>query len=252
VTTAVTLHAATQVLAVNPLNPQSLLKWAGVWALWIVIFAETGLLIGFFLPGDTILFFAGIASSPLATALVGTKLPLVPLLIVTPISAILGAQLGYLLGARYGVKLFDRPNSRIFKREYVVKTESVFERFGEGKAVVLGRFIPIVRTFLNPAAAILEMPAGRFLIYNAIGAILWTDSILLLGHSLAKQITDRIPPGKIDDYLVPVIVFIVLIAALPLIVDVVRRQRAKRRGTTDTANETGAKATSGRGGSHRA
>jgi membrane-associated protein len=250
VTTAVTLHAASQVLAVNPLNPQSLLKWAGVWALWVVIFAETGLLIGFFLPGDTILFFAGIASSPLATALVGTKLPLVPLLIVTPISAILGAQLGYLLGARYGVRLFDRPNSRIFKREYVDKTESVFERFGAGKAVVLGRFIPIVRTFLNPAAAILKMPPGRFLIFNVIGAILWTDAILLLGHSLAKQITDRIPPGKIDNYLLPVIVFIVLIAATPLIVDVIRRQRAKRRG--DAASETEPNVGAGRGGSHRA
>jgi membrane-associated protein len=211
--TAQSLHAAADVLALNPLNPRSLLQSLGEFGLWAVIFAETGLLIGFFLPGDTVLFLAGIASSPVATALVGTKLDIVPLLIVTPIAAIAGAQLGFYLGLKYGVKMFDRPNSRVFKREYVEKTEQVFNRFGASKAVVLGRFIPIVRTFLNPAAAVLEMPAKRF---------------LLLGHSLAKQITNHIPPDKIDNYLLPVIVLIVLIAALPLIIDLVRKQRAKR------------------------
>jgi membrane-associated protein len=229
VMTAQSLHAAADVLAVNPLNPRSLLQSLGEVGRWAVIFAETGLLIGFFLPGDTVLFLAGVASSPVATALVGTKLDIVPLLIVTPICAIAGAQLGFYLGLRYGVKMFDRPNSRVFKREYVQKTEDVFNRFGAAKAVVLGRFIPIVRTFLNPAAAVLEMPVKRFLTWNIVGAIIWTDSILLLGHSLAKQITDHIPADQIDNYLLPVIVLIVLIAALPLIIDVVRKQMAKRR-----------------------
>lgn len=226
--TAQSLHAAADVLALNPLNPRSLLQSLGEFGLWAVIFAETGLLIGFFLPGDTVLFLAGIASSPVATALVGTKLDIVPLLIITPIAAIAGAQLGFYLGLRYGVRIFDRPNSRVFKREYVEKTEQVFNKFGASKAVVLGRFIPIVRTFLNPAAAVLEMPAKSFLTWNIVGAIIWTDSILLLGHSLAKQITNHIPPDKIDNYLLPVIVFIVVIAALPLIVDILRKRRARR------------------------
>jgi membrane-associated protein len=228
VTTADGLRFASDVISLNPLNPRSLLQSGGELGLWAVIFAETGLLIGFFLPGDTVLFLAGVASSPVATLIAGTKLPIVPLLIVTPIAAILGAQLGYLLGSRYGVRMFSRPNSRVFKREYVDKTEQVFNRFGAAKAVVLGRFIPIVRTFLNPAAAILEMPARRFLLWNVVGAILWTDSILLLGHSLAKQITDHIPADKIDNYLLPVIILIVLIAAAPLLLDLIRKRQQKR------------------------
>ena len=220
---------ATGPMAFNPLNPQSLLESAGVWALWIVIFAETGLLIGFFLPGDTILFLAGVASSPFAAEVLKAKLPIVPLLIVTPIAAIAGAQLGHYLGRRFGMAMFDRPNSRIFKREYVEKTEEYFNKFGAAKAIVLARFIPIVRTFINPVAGVLEVSPARFFVSNVAGAIIWADGILLAGHLLAKQITDRIPPDKIDNYLLPVIILIVLIAAIPLIVDVVRKRRTRHR-----------------------
>jgi membrane-associated protein len=220
---------ATGPMAFNPLNPQSLLESAGVWALWIVIFAETGLLIGFFLPGDTILFLAGVASSPFAAEVLKAKLPIAPLLIVTPIAAIAGAQLGHYLGRRFGMAMFDRPNSRIFKREYVEKTEEYFNKFGAAKAIILARFIPIVRTFINPVAGVLEVSPARFFVSNAVGAIIWADGILLAGHLLAKQITDRIPPDKIDNYLLPVIILIVLIAAIPLIVDTVRKRRSRHR-----------------------
>jgi membrane-associated protein len=216
-------------LALNPLSPESLLHSAGLWALWIVIFAETGLLIGFFLPGDTILFLAGVASSQLATDVVGFKLPIVPLLIVTPLCAIAGAQVGHYLGRRYGTRMFNRPNSRIFKRQYVEKTEAVFGKFGAAKAIVLARFIPIVRTFLNPVAGILHVTPLNFLIWNIIGAVIWTDGILLTGHLLAKQITDHIQPGQIDNYLLPVIIFIALIGAIPLIIDLIQKRRERRR-----------------------
>ena len=220
---------ATGSMAFNPLNPQSLLESAGVWALWIVIFAETGLLIGFFLPGDTILFLAGVASSPFAAEVLKAKLPIAPLLIVTPIAAVAGAQLGHYLGRRFGMAMFDRPNSRIFKREYVEKTEEYFNKFGASKAIILARFIPIVRTFINPVAGVLEVSPARFFVSNLAGAIIWADGILLAGHLLAKQITDRIPPDKIDNYLLPVIILIVLIAAVPLIVDIVRKRRTRHR-----------------------
>jgi membrane-associated protein len=220
---------ATGPMAFNPLNPRSLLESSGVWALWIVIFAETGLLIGFFLPGDTILFLAGVASSPFATEVLKAKLPIAPLLIVTPIAAIAGAQLGHYLGRRFGMAMFDRPNSRIFKREYVEKTEQYFNKFGAAKAIVLARFIPIVRTFINPVAGVLEVSPARFFVSNVVGAIIWADGILLVGHLLARQITDRIPPDKIDNYLLPVIILIVLIAAIPLIIDVVRKRRQRHR-----------------------
>jgi len=220
-------------LALNPLSPESLLQSAGLWALWIVIFAETGLLIGFFLPGDTILFLAGVASSQLATEVVGFKLPIVPLLTVTPICAIAGAQLGHYLGRRYGTRMFNRPNSRVFKRQYVEKTEEVFARFGAAKAIVLARFIPIVRTFLNPVAGILHVSPGRFLVWNIVGGLIWCDGILLTGHLLAKQITDHIAPGQIDNYLLPVIVVIALIAAIPLFIDLIQKRRERRRVKTD-------------------
>jgi len=231
-------------MALNPLSPGDLLNSAGVWALWLVIFAETGLLIGFFLPGDTVLFLGGILSAPVVTGVKGPHLSFTELLIVTPIAAILGAQLGYLLGARYGVRLFDRPNSRIFKKEYILKTEAVFDRFGPAKAVVLARFIPVVRTFLNPAAAILEMPVKRFFLFNVIGAILWTDSILIVGHTLANQIVHRIGIDNIDHYIIVVVVVVVLIAALPVIIDLIRKRKSSETDLTETGR--------GRGGSHRA
>jgi membrane-associated protein len=248
----VTLHAAANVLAVNPMSPQSLLSWAGSWALWLVIFAETGLLIGFFLPGDTVLFLAGVLSGPTIAGMENLHLPFVPLLIVTPIAAILGAQLGYFLGRRYGVKLFDRPNSRIFKREYVDKTEAVFNRFGGAKAVVLARFIPVVRTFLNPAAAILEMPMRRFFLFNVIGAILWTDSILIASHVMAKQIVERVGIDKIDKYILVVVLVVVLIAAMPVILDAVRKRKRKSKTPIDPDATVTFEAISKTGpGSHR-
>src|SRR6266536_1406574 len=140
------------------------------------MFAETGLMVGFFLPGDSLLFVAGVAASG---NIPGIKLSLVALLVGAPICAIIGAQVGHHLGARYGTRLFIRPDSRFFKHEYVEKAEHYFVKFGPAKAVVLARFIPIVRTFLNPVAGVLEMPARRFLVWNVIGGLLWTDGLIL-------------------------------------------------------------------------
>jgi membrane-associated protein len=160
-----------ETLALNPLSASDLISALGTFALigvLAIIFAETGLLVGFFFPGDSLLFIAGIAASSFAGKIVpGTHLSLWVLLIGTPICAIAGAQLGHFLGARYGRKFFERPNSRLFKQEYVDKAEYYFDKFGPAKAVILARFIPIVRTFLNPVAGMLGMPARRFFVYNA-------------------------------------------------------------------------------------
>ncbi len=231
------IQALHQVLALNPLNPKSLLASAGMIALWIVIFAETGLLIGFFLPGDTILFLAGVASSAVWVSGLDKSLPIVPLLIVTPICAVAGAQLGHFLGVRYGSRLFSKPDSRIFRREYVENTERYFTKFGPAKAIVLGRFIPIVRTFLNPICGILGIGARRFLLWNVVGAFIWTDSVLLAGHLLAKPITKVVPADQIDNYLLPVIILVVVIAAIPMFVDIFRNRRAKRAAPATTEQE---------------
>jgi membrane-associated protein len=216
-------------LAVNPLDPKGLLKTFGLIGVWVILFAETGLLIGFFMPGDSLLFLAGVAASPVAADIVGTQLPLIPLLIGAPIAAIIGAQVGHFLGDRYGRRLFAKPDSRFFKQEYVQAAEHYFMKFGSAKAVVLARFIPIVRTFLNPVAGVLDMPARRFLLWNVVGGLLWTEGIILGGYLLAERIRSLIPPEQIDTYLLPAVLVIVLISAIPIFVEIIRDRRARRR-----------------------
>ena len=141
-----------------------------------------------------------------------------------------------------------RPNSKLFKQEYVEKAEYYFEKFGPAKAVVLARFIPIVRTFLNPVAGMLGMPARQFFSGTWSAAILWTDGILLAGYALAKQISDLIPPEKIDTYLLPAVLLIVLISAMPIFIEIFRgwRERRRNKGLPAVPVEDG------RTGAHRA
>ncbi|GIF08045.1 DedA family protein [Actinoplanes siamensis] len=226
------IRALTEQLALNPMDPKDLLHTFGLYGVWAILFAETGLLVGFFFPGDSLLFLAGIAASPVADAIFGdgTRMSLTGLLIGAPVCAIAGAQFGHWLGARYGRKMFERPDSKLFKREHVAKAEYYFQKFGPAKAVVLARFIPIVRTFLNPVAGTLGMPARQFFLWNVIGGILWTDGVLLIGYALAKQIYDAIG-DKIDHYILPVVVIIVLLSALPIFIEMLRERKAKKNGT---------------------
>lgn len=233
------IRALTEQLALNPMDPKDLLHTFGLWGVWAILFAETGLLVGFFFPGDSLLFLAGVAASPVADSVFGdgTRISLAGLLIGAPLCAILGAQLGHLLGARYGRRMFDKPDSRLFKREYVQKAEYYFEKFGPAKAVVLARFIPIVRTFLNPVAGTLGMPARQFLLWNIVGAILWTDGIILIGYLLAQQIYDAIG-DQIDHYILPVVALVVLISILPILIEILRERRAKKRNPSEPGPAT--------------
>jgi membrane-associated protein len=235
VDTAETTRALSEFVALNPLDPKDLLHTFGLVGVLAILFAETGLLVGFFFPGDSLLFLAGVAASPVADAIFGdgTRLSLVGLMVGGPLCAIVGAQFGHWLGARYGRRMFERPNSRLFKREYVDKAEHYFQKFGPAKAVVLARFIPIVRTFLNPVAGVLGMPAKRFLLWNVVGAILWVDGILLVGHLLADRIYAAIG-DKIDRYILPVVALIVLISVLPIFFEFLRDRRARKRGEVMT------------------
>ncbi|MEV6210513.1 VTT domain-containing protein [Kitasatospora sp. NPDC051914] len=214
-------------LAVNLLDAKSLISSLGAIGLLAIIFAETGLLVGFFLPGDSLLILAGVAASSAASSVLGdgAKLPIALLLIGAPICAIVGAQLGHLIGTKVGPRLFDKPDSKIFRREYVVKAEYYFDKFGPAKAVVLARFIPIVRTFLNPVAGTLEMPAKTFFVWNVVGGVLWTESMLLIGYFFG----DAMAP-VIDKYLIPAVALIVLISISPIIVEVIRERRKKKAG----------------------
>jgi membrane-associated protein len=231
VDTAEKSRAFAEQLAVNPLDPKDLVKAFGLVGVWAILFAETGLLVGFFFPGDSLLFLAGVAASPVAELIFGegTRLSLIGLLIGAPICAIVGAQFGHFLGARYGRKMFSRPNSRLFKTEYVEKAEHYFRKLGPAKAVVLARFIPIVRTFLNPVAGVLGMPAKQFLLWNIVGGILWTDGIILGGYLLADWIVTVIDPAEIDKYILPVVALIVFISVLPILIEILRDRRERRR-----------------------
>lgn len=227
-----TLHAIAEFASFNPINPQDWLRLFGafaVYGVWFILFAETGLMVGFFLPGDSLLFVAGVFATE-ALAQQGIQLNIWGLLIGGPIAAIAGAQLGHWFGARYGRKLFDKPDSRLFKREYVTKAEHYFQKFGPRRAIVLARFIPIVRTFMNPVAGVLGMPARQFFVWNVIGAILWVDGIVLAAYLLSDQIIEVIGgPEKIDTYILPFIFVIVFISLIPIFVEFFRERRAKKR-----------------------
>ena len=202
------------------MDPTSLITTFGVLGILLIIFAETGLLIGFFFPGDTLLFTAGLFTTAAgAKGVGGEPLSLPVLLVSAPLFAVAGAQFGHYLGSRYGRKLFDRPNSRLFRQEHVEKAEHYFNKFGPARAVVLARFIPVVRTFLNPLAGMLEMSARRFFVWNIVGAILWTESIVLLGHYLGSRV------AGIDKYVLPVVALAVVLSVVPVLREVLRGHR---------------------------
>ncbi|ETK34696.1 membrane protein [Microbispora sp. ATCC PTA-5024] len=186
-----------------------------------IVFAETGLLVGFFLPGDSLLVTAGIFSTAAAAHGFGiAPLSLPALLVFAPIAAIAGAQFGHFLGARFGRKLFDKPDSRLFKREHVDKAEFYFEKFGPAKAVVAARFMPIVRTFMNPVAGVLEMDARRFFVWNALGGVVWVEALLLLGYFLGSKVEG------IDKYILPGVFVVILLSIIPIVREVLKSRKA--------------------------
>jgi membrane-associated protein len=212
----------------NLLDPTWWLLLLGAFAtvgVLAIIFAETGLLIGFFLPGDSLLVAAGIFTSAAAAKGIGIEPLSFPVLLIgTPLCAVAGAQVGHLIGAKVGHRLFDKPDSKLFKREYVEKAEHYFVKFGPARAVIIARFVPIVRTFMNPVAGVLEMPARRFFVYNAVGGVVWVESMLLVGHLLG----DQVDPNQIDKYILPGAFIIVAISLIPIIVEVVKTRRAAK------------------------
>lgn len=206
-------------LLANPISPDTLLSGSGaLLVLAIVLFAECGLLLGFFLPGDTLLFAAGIA---LATGQISTSLG--AFLVVAPIAAIAGNLVGYAIGYRAGPVVFDRPNSKFFRPEYVARSHAFFERFGSW-TIILGRFVPIVRTVATVMAGVGRMRFALYALYSTIGGIIWADGVLLLGHQLGKIKFVRDNKGYLD-YLV---IAVVVLSLVPVAVHYVQERRRTR------------------------
>ncbi|GGY79281.1 membrane protein [Streptomyces olivaceoviridis] len=216
-------HLAAQ-LAVNVLDAHSLLAAFGVLGVGVVLFAETGLLIGFFLPGDSLLFTAGLLCTGSADQSV--KLSLAPLLVAAAVGALAGAQCGYLIGRKAGGALIARSRSRRL-REGVRRAEELLERYGHAKAILLARFVPVVRTVLNPMAGALDVPVRTFTLWQVTGGLVWSVGLTLAGYALGSSIPN------VDHYLLPLVALIVIVSLVPLLAEVLRtRRRADTKGGT--------------------
>lgn len=207
----------------NLFDAHSIVTTLGLLGVLAIIFAETGLLIGLFFPGDSLLFIAGLAASGSAQEILGTHLPVAPLLIGAPIAAILGSQFGYWFGAKVGPRYFDRPDGRFFNQRRVQATEKWLTKYGTGKALILARYIPFVRTLINPLAGILKIQPRKFFFYNAIGAIIWTESVIGIGIFLGDKVS-----GSVDKYLLPIIALIIFFSLIPVAIEVIREINTKR------------------------
>jgi membrane-associated protein len=198
------------------LDGQHLVETFGMVGLLLIVFAETGLLLGFFLPGDSLLFAAGYAATG---GIHGLHPNIAVVCVAVTLVAIAGAQTGYLIGHAAGPRLFEREDSRLFRKSYVTKAEEVVERYGAGKAIVLARFIPIVRTFLNPLVGAGNLPARTFALWNVVGGILWGTGVTLLGYWL----------GQVDLIGKNLEVFAVLVVLLSIIPMALELRRSRRR-----------------------
>jgi membrane-associated protein len=205
------------------LSPTHLLNDFGALGVLVILFAETGILLGIVLPGDSLLFTAGLLCS--TTERVGghnlhLQLPVV--VVAAVVGAVLGAQVGYLIGRKLGPALFRRPDSRLFKQEYVERTRTYLEKYGPAKAVFLARFVPIVRTLMNPLVGVTEMDARVFTLSNVAGGVIWGAGVTVAGYFLGKSIPN------VDHYLLPIIAFIILLSLLP-VANELRKARGEKR-----------------------
>jgi membrane-associated protein len=206
---------ATLPLALGPkwIEPDFLIETFGLIGVLTIVFVESGLLVGFFLPGDSLLFTAGLLSSN------GTLPDLWILLVAIPLAAIAGDQVGYLIGRQAGPAVFKREDSRFFRQEYVDRSHAYFERYGP-RTVVIARFVPIVRTFTPVMAGVARMHYGTFVTYNVIGGIAWGISVTTLGYFLGQF-----------DFVRANIEFIILgivgLSVLPIAVELLRARRER-------------------------
>lgn len=198
------------------LNVEHLIQAGGLLLIALIIFGESGMFIGFFFPGDTLLLSAGIFAA-------AGKLSLAELLPLVALAAILGDNIGYIIGRRYGRHLFDRPDSVIFRREYLQQSEAFFNRYGN-KAMMLAHFVPVVRTFAPAAAGISRMNRKAFIIYDAIGDTAWAVLITLIGFWFGSKI------HNLDHYILAAVLAVMIITLGPAIYHVHKAYRTRRAG----------------------
>jgi len=189
-------------------NVKGLIEWGGTLLVCAIVFIETGFFVGFFLPGDSLLVTAGVFA--------GTgQLNIAKLLLLVPLCAIVGDQIGYWIGRQAGQALYRRPDSLIFRKQHLERAHQFYEKYG-GKTVILARFVPIVRTFCPPVAGAARMPYGRYLAFDVAGGMLWVGSMLLGGYFLGRKIPN------VSENIHYVIGAVIFLSLLPAIVSVLR------------------------------
>lgn len=193
------------------LDPIAIIKTGGYLGIALLVFAESGLFIGIFLPGDSLLFAAGLLSA-------GGYLTFGPLALIVIVAAILGDSVGYWFGSNVGDNLFKRKDSRFFKQAYVTRTQAFFNTYG-GRAILLARFVPIVRTIAPILAGVGSMRYARFLSYNALGGFLWGGGVVSLGFFLGSIIPNS------DKYVFPLSLVIIVLSFLPILINLIRAKR---------------------------
>lgn len=210
------------------LQPQFYIEHGGLWLLLFVVFAETGLFFGFFLPGDSLLFVAGIYSAPLVSQIFVTDsewLNLGILFALISVAGILGNYVGYYIGKKVGPAMYEWKDNLLFKKKYLVQAHEFYEKHG-GRAIVIARFIPIVRTFAPIVAGIVAMDKKKFVYFNVVGCLAWVSSMLCAGHFLQAWILKQFQ-FDLKNHLEVIVLGIVLVTTLPVIINVISHRSRK-------------------------
>lgn len=207
-------------------DPVKLLKEGGFYVVVFVIFAETGLFFGFFLPGDYLLFLAGMF---VATGRLDVNIYV--LVIALIIAAILGNFTGYWFGRKTGPMLYSRKDSLFFKKRYLLAAEKYYKKQG-AFALIMGRFVPIVRTFAPIFAGVVKLEVKKFALYNILGAVLWIASLTLLGYFLGRSFAEQI-----EEYLVYIIIGFIVVTTIPLVITFVKKRVGKSGEEDEQMNE---------------
>jgi membrane-associated protein len=193
-------------------NVKGLIEWGGTLLVCIIVFIETGFFVGFFLPGDSLLVTAGVFAA-------SGQLHISELLLLVPLCAIVGDQIGYWIGRKAGQALYKREDSLVFRKSHLERARQFYEKYG-GKTVILARFVPIVRTFCPPVAGAAQMPYSRYFAYDVAGGFLWGGGMILGGYFLGRQIPN------ISENIHYVIAVVIFLSLLPPIISVLRARTA--------------------------
>lgn len=221
------MHSTTLAMGPSFLDPKHLISTFGLIGILVMVFAESGLFFGFFLPGDSLLFTAGllVASSHYL------KTPLWLLCLLVGIAAVAGDQVGYAFGHRLGPRLFQRENSKLFRRDFLTRSEAFFDKYG-ARSVLLARFVPIVRTFTPIVAGASKMRYRRFLVYNLAGGVLWGAGVTVLGYYLGRI-------SFVRSNIELILIGIVVLSVIPIAIELIRarRRRASSGGGSGSGDE---------------